>query len=175
MMERKVLVIPIDEIEKHLGANKRQDVKVVAPSLLSEDLYEFLRKKDKSPKREEPLKGETWEHSAEGQSNRVCEASDFADDALPQYAKGPVAISFANERATQDKHYHERHLELYYSEHAISAEYKIAKDSPWKTVELQRGGVILFAPDVVHLVNLGGLTIVIEMPAIDNDRHEEKK
>ncbi len=174
-MARKVLFIPINEIEKHLGTNTRQDIKVVAPSLLSEELYDFMTKKGKFLKHEEPLKGDTWEHSAQSEANQLCEASDFADDALPQYVKGPLAISFVNERATQDKHYHARHMELYYSEHSMIAEYQITRGSPYETVELDKGGLILFAPGVFHLVKLTGLNVVIEMPAVDNDRFEEKK
>jgi len=41
-MKRRVLVIPLDEIERQFQLNKRQDVKIIAPEILSTELYERL-------------------------------------------------------------------------------------------------------------------------------------
>jgi len=89
---------------------------------------------------------------------------------LPQYAAGPFAVSFANELAEQDAHYHEYHIEIYYSTHRMSADYKSVGDSKHESKILQEGGAIVFGPGVIHKVCLGGLTVVIELPSVTGDR-----
>jgi hypothetical protein len=174
VMNRIVLAIPIEELQQHFKKNEqRKDVKIVAPSILTDELYDILTGKGKHLKREIPCVDISWKHSKADQPNELCESGNFADYSLPQYAKGPFAISFANEGASQDRHYHKQHLEIYYSEHRISAEYKLVGDSAYETIELKSGGVIVFSTHVIHKIKISGLTIVIEMPAIDNDREVE--
>ena len=173
-MKRRVLVIPKDELQRHFKKNTRQDVKVIAPSILTEELYIFLLKKGKILKKEERLTSIQWKHSEAEQPNKLCESNEFIDYSLPQYAHGPFSISFANEKASQDKHYHKRHLEVYYSEYPMRAKFKYIRDSEYNKIELENGGAIIFAPEVIHLMELKGLTIVLEIPAVENDRYEVK-
>lgn len=168
-MTRKILAVPLAEVRRHLDSNTRQDVKIVAPDLLSDQLFQLLVSKGKRVNREVALEGDTWLHSPSDAPNRVCASAAFVSESLPQYARGPFAVSFANERADQDAHYHRRHGELYYSEHRLAAEYW-TRGSEHQFIALDEGGLLFFAPDVVHRLTLGGLTLVIELPSISDDK-----
>ncbi len=173
-MKRRVLAIPKEEIDSQFKKNVRQDVKIVAASILTDELFRILMAKGKNVKAEEPLNGFYWKHSEADEANRLCESSDFIDDCLPQYVKGPFSISFANENAGQDEHYHKKHFEIYYSEHPMSAEFRYLEDSQsQQPIELKKGGVILFGPNVIHKMRLGGLTIVIEVASMDDKFNEQ--
>ena len=173
-MKRRVLAIPKEELESQFTKNARQDVKIVATSILTDESFRRLVGLGRDVKAEEPLDGFRWKHSEADEANRVCEASDFADDCPPQYVKGPFSISFANENATQDEHYHQRHFEIYYSEHPLSAEFRYLEEAQSREpIELKNGGLILFGPNVVHKVRLGGLTIVIEVASVDDKFNEQ--
>ena len=166
---RKVLAIPIEEVREHFALNTRQDVKIVAPEVLAGELTAKLRAEGKSPKPERPLAGVEWRHSASDVPNAVCESRDFAPS-LAAEAAGSYALSFANEKSPQDAHYHPRHLEIYFSEHPLEAEYRAERGSAVERLELQGGGVLVFAAGVVHRARLGGLTLVIEVPAVKDDK-----
>jgi hypothetical protein len=169
-MKRNVLMIPLDEIKRHLAANTRKDIKVVAPEILTDKLFQILTARGKPVKAERPVDGDMWKHSGPDNPNLLCESGDFADISLPQYALGPFAVSFANESAFQDAHHHERHLEIYYSEHSIAAEFKTMEDAEFTQRTLPEGGVFIFGPRVIHKMTLTGLTLVIEAPSVANDR-----
>jgi len=85
-------------------------------------------------------------------------------------AVGPFAISAANERRSQDCHVHHAHGEIYVSTSPMRAEYHSLEDSEIHSVVLEHGGVMVFAPGVVHKVTLGGLTIIVEAPALIGDK-----
>lgn len=172
-MKRKVLVIPIEEIKRHFEMNLRQDIKIVAPDILTDELLNILKEKGKDVKPERHLNGNTWRHSKASEPNNLCESSDFIDGCLPQYTKGPFAMGFANEKAAQDGHYHRQHLEMYFSGYSMNAEYRCLGDSQCQSIKL-KGGAIVFGPEVIHKMELGGLTIVIEVPAVANDKVNEE-
>lgn len=169
-MRRRVLAISREELESQFNKNVRQDVKIVAPSILTDEVRRRLTEVGKNVKAEEPLDGFYWEHSEADEPNKLCAAGDFIADCLPQYVKGPFSISFANEKASQDEHYHQKHFEIYYSEHPLSAEFRYPEDPQQRRqlIELKKGGAILFGPEVIHKMRLGGLTIVIEVASIDD-------
>lgn len=174
-MKRKVLAIPRYEVETHFAHNSRQDLKVVAPEIMSDELFRILKGKGKDVKQERPLDDKTWRHSAPGDPNLVCESSEFKDTLLPQSASGPFAISFANEKAIQDEHYHEQHLEIYVTDHRISAKFRAVDDAQCETITLPSGGILVFAPKVIHKVCLAGLTVIIELPAVAQDKKTDAK
>jgi len=173
-MKRSVLEIPLEEIKLQFETNIRQDIKVVAPSILSPELFEKLSKK--GIKRENPLTGSRWNRSFKTKPNNICEAKDFDYDSNIS-KKGPFTISFANEKAEQEEHYHKQHTEIYYSEHPIKGSYKILDNSKETSeeisIELNQGGAIVFNPNVLHYIELSGLCFVIEIPAVENDRFVE--
>ena len=173
-MKRRVLAIPIEEIKRHFERNSRQDVKIVTPDILTDELFSILKTKGKDVKPERYLDGYIWTHSEATEPNSLCESRDFIDSCLPQYAQGAFAASFANKRAEQDEHYHKQHTEIYFSEHPIGAEFRFLKDSQCQSIKLGKGGAIVFGPEVVHKMRLGGLTIVIEVPAVAGDKTIEK-
>ncbi len=113
---QKVMAIPRDEIAKHFALNTRQDVKVIAPELLSGDLMAKLTALGRTLKPEQPLDGIEWKHSPPEVPNALIESNAFASD-LAVETDGPFALCFANEKGAQDAHYHPHHLEIYYSEH----------------------------------------------------------
>ncbi len=172
-MTRRVLAVPRSEIEEHFNRNVRQDVKIVAPNILTVELFNILKTKGKDLKAEQYLQGDVWEHSAAGDPNNLCESNDFIDASLPQYVQGPFALSFANEKAVQDAHYHWRHIEIYISDHPITAEYRHLENAERHSIKLESGGAIVFGPQVVHRVWLGGLTVVIEVPSVASDKFNE--
>ena len=166
---RKVLAIPIEEVHEYFALNARQDVKIVAPEILAGELAARLRAAGKSLKPEQPLTGTEWRHSEGDAPNSLCESRDFAAG-LPAESAGPCALSFANEKSPQDAHYHPHHLEIYFSGRPLAAEFRVEPGSAVERLELQGGGVLVFAAGVVHRVRLGGLTVVIEIPAVKDDK-----
>ncbi len=166
---RKVLAIPLEEVREHFALNSRQDVKIVAPEILAGELIAKLQAAGRAVKPEQPLEGVEWRHAASDAPNGLCESREFgagrAEDTL-----GPFALCFANEKGAQDAHYHPRHLEIYFSEHPLEAEYRIDANSPIERVKLAKGGALIFAAGVVHRARLGGMTAVIEIPAVKDDK-----
>lgn len=167
---RKVLAIPLDELYKHFETNTRQDVKIIIPEMLTSKLYNLLREKGEDIKPEQTLEGRYWEHSPQDEPNRVCESINFIDPGMPQYAQGPFALAFANEKAVQDVHYHARHWEIYCSEKALGATFRYLEDTKCRSVSLPQGGVIIIGPNVVHRVELDGMTMVVEVPSVSADK-----
>jgi hypothetical protein len=43
-------------------------------------------------------------------------------------------------------------------------------NSPIERLKLDKGGVLIFAAGVVHRARLGGMTVVIEIPAVKDDK-----
>ncbi len=173
-MKRYVLIIPLEELSRYFETNERQDIKIVAPSILTPELHELLTKKGKRLKPEIQLNGTRWKKSFKTKPNRLCESSDFAFE-MPAETKGPFTISFANERAEQEEHYHKYHAEIYFSEHRIGGYYRILGEDTEHPVELREGGLVLFQPNVVHYIELNGLTLILEAPALEKDRFVEEK
>ena len=166
---RMVLAISLEEVREHFALNTRQDVKVVAPEILAGELIARLKAAGRLLKPEQPLEGVEWRHSAADAPNALCESNDFGNE-LTAETLGPFALCFANEKGPQDAHYHPHHLEIYYSEHPLEAEYREDANSPIERVMLEHGGVLVFAAGVVHRARLGGMTVVIEIPAVKNDK-----
>jgi hypothetical protein len=166
---RKVLAIPLEEVREHFTLNCRQDVKIVAPEILTGELIAKLQAAGRLLKPEQPVEGERWRHSASDAANSLCESGEFVAG-LGEGTSGPFALCFANEKGPQDAHYHPRHLEIYYSEHPLEAEYRSAANAPVERLKLDKGGVLIFAAGVVHRARLGGLTMVIEIPAVKDDK-----
>ncbi len=167
---RKVLAIPLNEVYAQFAENVRQDIKVIVPEILTSRVYTLLQGRGEDAKPEQPLIGRYWEHAAPHEPNRICESSEFINQGLPQYAQGPFALSFANEKAAQDSHYHLRHWEVYYSESPISVEFRYLEETRCRELSLPQGGVMILGPEVVHHIHLGGMTLVIEVPAVSSDK-----
>ena len=166
---RKVLAIPLEEVSEHFALNSRQDVKIVAPEILAGELIAKLQAAGRLLKPEQLLEDIEWRHSASESPNGLCESREFAAG-LAEETVGPFALSFANEKGPQDAHYHPHHLEIYFSEHPMEAEYRNDANSPIERVKLAKGGVLIFAAGVVHRARLGGLTVGIEIPAVKDDK-----
>jgi hypothetical protein len=170
---RKVLAIPLDEVYKQFEINLRQDVKIIIPAVLTSKLYNVLKAKGEDIKPEQTLEGRYWTHSEGEEPNVVCESSSFVDDALPQYAHGPFALSFANENALQDSHYHRHHWEIYFSESPLSASFRYLESEKCRMLSLPHGGMLILGTGVIHRVELGGMTAVIEVPSVSSDKVRE--
>ena len=168
-MTRDVLLIPLEEIEQQFRTNDRQDVKIVAPERLRDAQCNDLRKRNKRVKFEQALPGDKWTHSPGTAPNFVCESREFTCEAGVQPA-GLFAVSAANERADQDSHVHLGHGEIYFSTHSIRAHYRSSHDNKLLSVGLDHGGILIFAPGVEHSVLLGGLTLILEAPAVVDDK-----
>jgi hypothetical protein len=173
-MKRDVLFIPLEEVKRQFEANERQDIKIGAPSILTPELFEMLTEKGKRLKPETPLKGNRWESSNKAEANKLCESSDFMFE-LPTEPKGPFTISFANEKAEQEAHYHKLHTEVYFSAYRLLGHYHKAGSDGDISFDLKNGGLALFQPYMVHYVELSGVTLILEMPALEKDRFTEEK
>jgi len=167
-MQRTVLIVPLEEITQHLLDNIRQDLKLVAPELLSNGLFERLAARGRHVKREKALTENIWRHSGAGEQNRLCESGSFSVTA--KQADGPFALSIANEGAEQDEHYHQQHLEIYFSEHSIGATFREPGEWRAQSVDLENGGIFVFGAGVAHKMRLRGLTIIVEVPAVRDDK-----
>lgn len=173
-MKQRILAIPIEEVRRHFQTNRRQDIKIVVPEILSDETYRRLMAAGEYPEREDHLEGIRWNHAPNGMPNPVCNAGDFVHEALPGDSPGPFCLAFADQGATQDEHYHARHIELYYSESPMTARYRIlGRENEEDPIELSEGGVIVFGPEVIHAVFLKGLTIVLEFPAVTDDKKKQ--
>jgi len=166
---RQVLAIPLEEVAQHFALNTRQDVKIVAPEILTGELIAKLKSTGRILKPEQLLQGDRWQHSACDASNNLCESHEFSTG-ITDETSGPFALCFGNAKGAQDAHYHPHHLEIYFSEHPLEAEYRLGANSPVERVRLEKGGVLIFSAGVVHRARLGGLTVVIEIPAMKDDK-----
>ncbi len=171
-MQRNILIIPLDEVVAQLRANERQDTKIVVPEILSDELLQVLQSKGRAPKPEAKLADDIWMHSDREHPNPVIESADFI--AAHAKEKGPFAVAFANEKAPQENHYHSRHSELYFSQHAMEARYRHLEETETKELRLESGGLIIFGPNVWHTIRLEGLTLIIEVPALTGDKTSEE-
>ena len=167
-MKRKVLFIPLDEIKKHFSINNRQDIKIVIHKILTDDLFNVLKEKKKDLKPEEILLPDSWTSSTNNEPNLVCESDQFLDSPLNENSS--FTLAFANEKALHDEHYHTHHIEIYYPESAMIGSYRDLEDSTNQTKKLEHGGIFIFGPNVVHKMKLEGLTLVIEVPAVADDK-----
>lgn len=167
-MKRKVLVIPKEELEMQFATNERQDVKIVAPAALTDKLFDVL-KNIKGLKLEILLDADTWMHAPSEGQNLLCLSSEFVQGGASK-ADGSFTLSFATEKAEQAPHYHKQHTELYFSEHPIHATFRSLDEAEIHSVGLDNGGAIIFNPEIIHHVKLAGLTLVIEIPAVLNDK-----
>lgn len=174
-MKRTVLFIDKQELLEQFNKNSRQDIKVVTPAILTEKLATKLIQRGKEVKREIHLKGDHWIHSSAKEPNQICESMDFSGDSLITLdSKGPVSIAFATIGSVESFHYHNSHWEIYYSEYKLATEYRLPGKSQGITKTLPEGGAMLFAPGVIHKMEIHGLTIIIESPAVMGDREELK-
>jgi hypothetical protein len=163
-----VTAIPLLEVTLHFLRNKRQDAKIIAPEIMSEELFQRLSSRKKDLKPEVPVEG-NWTHSAPDLPNGLYLSADFNYASLAHENLGPLAVSFANEWAEQDAHYHKQHVEMYYSEHPFRADCRLLEDPQVEQVQLA-GGALILGPDVIHKVSLTGMTIIVEFPAVKGDR-----
>jgi len=171
---RKILIVPLDEIKLHFAENRRQDVKIVTPELLSSELLDILKAQGKEPKPETRLVGNRWHHAPADEPNLLSESHEFSFEDLSAQSNRPFTLSFANENAVQDEHYHKQHLEIYFSEHRFAARFRCVDEERVSRFELTHGGAAVFGPGVIHKLELTGLTIVIGIPAVTSDKYEEK-
>jgi hypothetical protein len=168
--KRSVLFIPNNELREHFRINSRQDVKIVTPAIMTESLAIKLNKRGKDVKEEEPLDGIHWRHASATEANKICESFDFIDGFKGVPESGPIAISFATNGSNESFHYHKKHWEIYFSEHKIGAKYKLPGRDQIETESMSDGGTIIFSPGIEHCMEINGLTIVLEVPAVEGDR-----
>ena len=145
---RDVLAIPLDEIRLQFQTQARQDVKVVAPRR-----YPV----------EQKVSGDVWRH---GPPAQLVESGEIGCGG----GAASFALAFANEHAPQQTHRHPRHGEIYFSERPLRAEYWSSSDGTHHRIDLEQGGVLIFAAGVTHRVELGGLTMVVEVPSVAGDK-----
>jgi hypothetical protein len=162
---RHVLAIPLEQVQKQFETNDRQSLKIVAVARLGTELFAKLRAQGIDAKSEIALEGSSWKHALAGEPNTVCESGEFG-----ALAGTGFTISFGNEHGPQEMHMHRRHAEIYFSEHALEAEYRVEGGESGR-LQLPQGGVLVFAAHTWHKVKLGGLTIVIEAPAVEGDKY----
>jgi len=163
-----LLAIPADEIHSQFAANPRQDVKIIVPELLSAARKKFLESMGRRIKPERQMTGPFWRHSPETETNRVMTA-----DMLPWtsgQSAGPFSMGFANERAVQVTHFHRHQTEIFYSAHPVSADYRHLNASDIQQASLPEGGALIVFPEVIHRVRLGGVTLIIGIPAVSDDK-----
>lgn len=176
-MSRQFLFIPKSELLKQFEENKRKDLKVVVPEILTESIRRILRVRGKDPKpnadiAEIILEGNVWSHSKENEPNKICESRDFTDYDTRYSPIGDFTISFAYPGSLEERHFHSRHIEIYYSEFGLGGIYRQKDDNNWKDIPdvMKSGGVIVFGAKVAHKMDIEGLTIIIEVPAVPGDR-----
>lgn len=176
-MTRHVLFVPKRELFDQFDENLRRDLKVVTPLILTEEAREKLKIRNKDPKpgaavAEARLDGQIWRHSRADEPNWICEASEFFHDLDLVDSMGLFAIAFAVEGSLEECHVHDRHIEIYFSEHKLRAKYRLSKEGDWEDSppEMVSGGLMVFGPGVAHKIWTSGLTFVVEVPAIRKDR-----
>ena len=102
----------------------------------------------------------------------VTPASALPTSVMPASAPptGLLALAFGNEKTPQEEHCHRRHFELYFSEHHLMAKWRGPDEPRFNQVDLPSGGAVIFAPGTFHKMRFGGLTLIIEFPAVTNDK-----
>jgi hypothetical protein len=167
------IFIPMTEVRRQLEVNARQAVKIVAPEILTEAVFRSLQNRA-GKKPEQPATGNRWTHSAPEHPNKLWESAVFGSAAVSEDPAGPFAIAFANEKAEQEGHYHEHHVEIYFSDHRMTAEYRAPGDTRKRKEVLQEGGAMIFGRGVVHRVQLSGLTLIVGVPSVKDDKKNEE-
>lgn len=152
---RHVLFIPLEEITAHFRENRTNEVKIVVPEIWSGESAD--------------LEGETWKHTLKGEKNFVFKSSEFIQEIVGEI-EGPFSISFASNNAPQTTHVHENHLEIYFSEHAMTSTYQTPNDKTKHCKSLKNGGLMIFRRGVTHILELSGFTLVIGVPSLRNDK-----
>ena len=173
-MKRAILFVPKSELEAYFRGNTRQDIKIVAPALMTDALCARLLARGKDAKGEVPFDELCWRHSSAEEPNRVCNSADFAHESISPHAVGPLAISFANHGSVETYHHHEAHWEIYFSEHKMGAEYRLPGQPEAEEFTMDEGGAIVFGPGIAHRMRIYGLTIVLEVPAVLGDREKDE-
>ncbi len=181
----KAFMCSKEEMSKHFEVNELQEIKLIVDQILTEEKFIELRQNKLNLKREKHINGDSyinWNFSEKNRLNQVCEAHrfNFKPSRLRdkfysifrrKKIKGPFTISLAGKDLEQTCHYHKKHVEIYISEHALSAKFKEKEDSDWNSKTLELGGLIIFSPFIVHQMKLTGLTFVIEIPAVSDDKY----
>jgi hypothetical protein len=145
----------------------------VTPAILTEELFGKLVERKKNSKHEVLLEGDIWRHSRNHEPNSICEASDFFHDLKAKECSGILTVAFAVVGSLEERHVHDRHIEIYFSEHELHAEYRVTGEDHWRCspADMADGGLIVFGPGVAHRVTqIKGLTLVIGVPAVERDR-----
>ncbi len=173
-MKRTVLFIPKSELLEHFRKNSRQDIKVVTPAIMTKVLATKLRERGKDVKEEVPFEEICWTHSSAKEPNKICESIDLTDESIKPVAVGPVAVSFANFGSVETFHYHNEHWEVYFSEYKLAAEYRFPQKLLIEKKTMDEGGAVVFGPGVAHRMEIHGLTIILEVPAVPKDREAPK-
>jgi hypothetical protein len=160
-MKREILEIPLEEIKLHLDTNVRQDIKVIATSILSDELYKRLIDRGKILKKEIPLDGSRLKRSYKTKPNNICEAQDFDFD-ISNSKKEPFTISFDNEKAEQEEHFHKLHTEIYFSEHPIRGYYRIIGNNKETKFELKQNYPNPFNPvtNITYSIPIDGMVTI---------------
>jgi len=168
VIDLPVLAIPLGEIAAQFSANTRQDVKIIVPLLLGEAQRAFLEKTGRTPKPEIVSRETLWRHAGPEAPNRVYPADGLPAD-TPR-GKAPFSLGFANENTPQLAHYHRQQTELFYSEHLLSVRYRHHQATTVSSADLPDGGALICFPGVVHHIRLTGLTLVLGLPAVSDDK-----
>ncbi len=163
---RHVLLIPRDEVEGLLESQRRKDVKIVVPALLSVARAAGLALEGREVKAEVPLVGDRWVVESKD-AIPVCEAASFVVPPLSSApSTGPFGVSFALPGAPQRLHAHEDRWELYYGVERMVLTYRLPGTEALILEVLESGGLAMFGPGVEHRVEPAGLILVLEVPSI---------
>jgi len=110
------------------------------------------------------LEGDEW---SANETPKLVPSSEFTSS---EEVNRKFSISFSNEHKSDESHYHKHRNEIYYSEKAFEAEYRVVGDTEINKAQLKEGGLIVFAPQVIHKLSFEGQALVISFPSVSGDK-----
>jgi len=135
------IIINLSEAGRAVQEDARHLRKIIAPSIWSA---------------EEEWAGGLWEKEQPGDLRKVAISRE-------------VSLSYVDEQAAQEPHWHPAQIESYFSASAIELVYKqVDSHQPISFTRVKFTGRILIPPRICHLVRLTGLTEVLQFPSPDN-------
>ncbi|HZS47156.1 MAG TPA: hypothetical protein VFC63_18925 [Blastocatellia bacterium] len=139
-LDRDLLVVPLDEVEKALADSARHLRKIVVPQLKAEYNEINFTSEDQAA---------LW-LSKQQNHNPVVESQR-------------VQLSWADEKAIQKPHWHNIQLETYSSRKPVTVVYRSVDDASVGFKKIQFTGRVFIPPRICHLVSFSGQTEVLQI------------
>ena len=167
---KRVLAIPLEEVREHFALNSRQDVKMVAPEILAGELIAKLKAAGQAAETGATARGRRSGGTPRATLLMRCVNHANLPPDSPRNRPAPSRSASPMKRARRTRTI----IRIIWKSTFPNIRWKrntaCDANSPIERVKLEKGGALIFAAGVVHRARLGGMTVVIEIPAVKDDK-----